>query len=519
MEGREITSKSRNWDVRTAILSGDAAQRGVLVTGLLAGACLIGLGLGYAIAGDRLSLTIPALAAAPWLLWLVFVDWTRLSHGRPPLLVGALILLLPFLHLGFVGTRWTVMIQATIALVAVLYLLPLSPRARSLAFRRVRWVVIPFGVLSGLLILSYAASPRVTRVDIYAAFNFATSLGMALLVGVCCTDWRSWRRLVVLLVFAGALQAPLVLAQAYGYASRLPAGLAQLSPAIWGGALNLSGSSSVLARYPGSFGDYELLAECCGLLVVLTAGGLVFGLFGRWRTSMAVACACVAVTGWYTGSRAFLLATAGACLLLAGVALLQSGSRGRRLSRMAGLVALLAFAVVVLVPDQVRTGVLGRFATATYSGPSAFNRAEFYAAGFDLIRRMPVLGFGTSMMSIFDAKMGAIYESPHSLYLTVVLTTGFGGLAALLALFAATLSSVTMAAIRSGAPAARHWAGVFLAALVYFIANEAKIDFVRIPFYVDYVVVFLALAVCLPHLSFPTRDSSPAGSEAERRRR
>jgi len=493
------------------MLSADT-QRAALVAGLLAGACLIGLALGYAVVGDRLSLAIPALAVAPWVVWLVLADWTRLAQGRSPLLVGLLVLLLPFLHLGFVGTRWTVVIQGCIVLVAGLYLLPLSPRARGAALRRVRWVIVPFGVLAALLAASYAASPHVSRVDLYAAFNFATSAGMALLVGVYCVDQRAWRRLVVFLVLAGALQLPLVLAQAYGYASSLPAGLGQLNPAIWGGALDLSGPGSVLARYPGSFGDYELLAECCGLLVVLAAGGLVFGLYGRWRTAMAAACACVAVTGWYTGSRAFLLATAGACLLLAGVALLQSGSRARRLTRAAGLIALLAFAVVALVPDQVRTGVLGRFATATYTGSTAFNRAEFYSAGLDLVRRMPLLGFGTSMMTVFNARMGAIYESPHSLYLTVVLTTGFAGLAALVALFAAALASVVVVAARGEAPAARHWGGVLLAALVYFVANEAKIDFVRIPFYVDLVVVFLALAVCLPHLSFPTREpSSPDG--------
>ena len=373
-------------------------------------------------------------------------------------------------------------------------------------------MLVPVLVLLAAVALSYSLSDVVTKDDVLGLFSLVASASFVPLAAFYCRCLVDLKRLLYVLIIGGMLQVPVVLAQAAGLANNLPGGLAQLSPAKFGGSLagrvgTAAAQSTIVTRYPGSFGDYENLAEYCGIIVLLCAGLLLFNR-GSWRSALlAVGMATMAVAGWLTGTRGFVLGTAGGVAILLLAALLLTGPRLSRVWRLAGAVGLSVITVVAFVPAQVTRGFLSRLASPdmSLSGPNALDRLSLFRAWLKLARTMPASGYGTRMHEMVKISDPIHVGWPHSLYFWGLLTAGFFGLVAVVLLVTAAVV-LPCRTIFFRAPAGyREIACVFAAVTIYWAASEAKIEFVRNYFYVDIVFLLFGVVSSLYALS---RDAS-----------
>jgi O-antigen ligase len=452
--------------------------------------------------GKAPALLLALLIALPWFLVVLTADSRRMRLGLVPIGIPVLVLALPFVSVVLPGAGSTSLFQAGSVCLAGFYLLVIGPVARRQALLRARPAVLPLALMFGLFGLSYALSPGVTRDDWLYVFQLLSACAYVVLGSVLCDSVPRVKSGIFMLIGAGALQLPVVLLQMTGIADRLPA------------RLELS-ASQYLGRYPGSFHDYELLAEFCAMCFLACLGLIVFRLHPPRRSVIFALAGCVLVVGWLTMTRALLFGVVGGSVLLVVFALLQSGARFARLWRLLGVIALMGILVTAFVPSSVSSSYLQRFTQSDVSlSGNAFNRGELYATGWSLVDEMPPQGYGANMITVFDRAWGgslgiAELTSPHSLYMTTLLTAGFPGLIALAWLAVAVLAmSFSCALRRRGASADVRALGAILATvLVVWVVTEVKIDFVRHSFYVDLLAFLFGIVSSLFWLS---RESAPS---------
>ena len=395
---------------------------------------------------------------------------------------------------------WQVLFQALIALAVLFYLSLATPEERSHVVRNARPLALPAFLLVFLVTLSYLSSQTLSRFDGYFLFEFLTCLSMIPLVALYCKTLRDFERMVYVVIAGGLLQLPIVLGQALGYADSLPGGLARLGAS--GGSLTDLAVSGSVARYFGSFGDYELLAEYSAIVLILCFGIVVFGLSSR-RSLMVLGTVGAALVGWFTGTRGFALGALGGVAILAILAVFLSGRRFARVWRLAVLLFAVVVGILWLVPSQVTAGFLGRLAlpNSSISGPNAFNRAPLFKTWISLAHGMPPLGYGADMMDRVH-RAYPMLVSPHSLYFSILLSGGFPALAALILFVAVLLFTVLKVTLASPVPKCRRWGAVLTAVVAFWLVDEIKIEFLRLPFYMDFVFLVFGLIAALGALSW-----------------
>ena len=465
---------------------------------------------------DSLLRLAPIVLVLPWALSALLVERSRVKEGRSPILIPLLVLVLPFYSLAIPDHRFELLMQASAVLAVAYYVNLMKRSAVRAAFARVRPILIPATVFAGFVGLSYVLSPRLARADVYSVFNLITGVAYIALAGIYCRSLRDFERLIRFLILAAVLQLPVVVAQAMGWASALPGGLSALDPAEYGGALADSlGVSSAVVRYPGSFGDYELLAEFCGMMLVVCIGMLMFNLTGRSRPTMILAAIAISVTGWFTGTRSFVIVALGGLLVLSAFALLQGGHRFTRLGRLAAILGFVAGAALLIIPDSLRRGFIERISTTSFTGTYAFNRAELFTAWLDLAKRMPWQGYGPRMPEMLPvAYRGFDGNWPHSLYFTALLTSGIMGLLTLIWMMATFVYLAVSTALAKVPTRHAQWGAVMAAAALYLVANEAKIEMVRLVFYVDIVFLLFGMVSSLHALALEDRREIAYGAGA-----
>jgi O-antigen ligase len=145
----------------------------------------------------------------------------------------------------------------------------------------------------------------------------------------------------------------------------------------------------------------------------------------------------------------------------------------------------------------MRENMFGRFAALELTGPNALNRGLMFDAWMRLAMQMPLMGYGARMLDTIRAGFpGFAIVSPHSLYFWILLTAGIPGLFAFLALIG-TLLVAQVRGYRANAGTYRAWSAVFIAVLVAWLANEYKIDCVRSPLYVDWLMFVMGMPLAL----------------------
>jgi O-antigen ligase len=493
--------------------SDSSAWAWVAVVGLTIAYCAA---LGYLIVrgGNTLILAI-GVSIAPVLLAIFVVELRNAGTvGASSRVMVAAVASLPLLMLVYLQGD-LIAVVVVLAVQAFLAVLVIVLFANLSAERRAKWLrstpaLRPLGALFGLtLVLSYVAS-GVSRPS-QGAYLISLLLASAFFVMpvLIVRDLDQFEWLVAVLVVVGAIQVAVVAAQAAGLADALPGPLSVLSTARWGGPIGAGGPN----RYPGTFGDVELMAEYASLVTVLCIGLTAVSRRKSLRALGVVCAAGAVVTGLLTGTRGYVLAVAIGLGVLILLLLSTPRSRGRvraaPVVRVIAVAVLLVTAVYTLVPDAVLQTIVGRFAKMELTGSSAFNRQEMFVVWMRLAEQHPLLGYGDRMLDTIRASYpGPAVQSPHSLYFWVLLTAGIPGLVAFLLFIGALLFGQVRIFRTNGGPT-RAWSAVFIAVLVAWLANEYKIDCVRSPLYVDWLMFVFGMPLALFAVS-PERTEETA---------
>ena len=478
--------------------------------------------LAFAGLADSIGASIVPLALGLWVVFGMTVDASLIAEGRPPVGVLVVVIVLPFVHIVLPWGGWGHVFQVAIAAQVVFYLSLLPPRLRVDSVRRSLPLFVPVLLLVSTVIVSYSLSAHVDKYDRYGLLELTCAAALVLLAAVYCRSLPDLERLLCVFIVGGMLQLPIVIGQAVGLMDSLPGGLGQLSPANWGGSLanaGASGGGAVVLRYAGSFGSAENFAEYCGILVLLSLGLCLFEPSRSKAMLFALAAAAAIVTGVFTGTRSFVLGVAGGASILLLEALLLAGPRVTRLWRLVAGTVLGAIAVLWLVPGSVTAGFLSRFQSSDFSltSPNALNRLPLYKAWIRLAHEMPWFGYGTAMSSAVQAGYPEMSIGwPHSLYFWALLTSGFLGLVALCIVIVMVIYLPVRTATLHVTSRYRQLGCVFAAVAIYWSVNEAKIEFVRLTFYVDLVFLLFGMIASLYVLS---RDAvaTPDKATGERR--
>ena len=444
-----------------------------------------------------------AVALLPWLVVAAGVEIRRVHAGRGSAVVPLVIVGLPFLHVVLPSPTSVAVAQGALLVAVVFSFGILSAERRAAALRRSLPVLAPVGLLVGLIVLGYLGSyldggtaPRLYyNGDPYFAADLAATVACVVLAGICVDSPAGLERLVSWIVVSGIAQAGVVLAQVLRLTSHLPSRLQGLgtsgliSTATGGRTVALAG------RYGGSFGDYELLAEFSVIVLILCVGVLTFDLAPARRGLYLVGAAAAGACGIMTGTRAFAVgAVMGIGVLVLGASFQADRGRPRSLRRLTAAVVVAAAAIVLLVPEQQVSAFIGRFdlASAALTGTNPLNRGDLYRAAFRAVHGMPWTGYGVRMMDVFQGQFpNYLIRSPHSLYLTALLIAGWAGLVAVIALGVALLAMTLVTARSPVSRRYRQWGVVLLAIVVFWVADESKIEFLRYPFYVAFTFVLL----------------------------
>jgi O-antigen ligase len=414
----------------------------------------------------------------------------------------ALVVALPFFEL-VLNTRTIYFVWQVLSLVVVLaYLSAMEPDKRHAAVR----AVLPIAAAFEVLALTVAVSWFITgALDLRLALS-ATVFGLSgtyLLAGSVLRAWLgSAERASRVLVYGALLQVPVVAAQAMGLTVGLTGSLSGLSSTQWGGVI---GAAS-LVRYPGSFGDYELFAEWLGILFILAVGGAMHTR-GRTRTAYALCTAAILCLGLLTATRGFLVAVALAAIVVIPGALLSRRGRG-----FGGLVATAAAVLVAayLAPETAVQGSVTRLLQTTTTGSNAFNRMTLFTLWGKLVARMPWFGYGWGAPALINAFAVFGVDYPHSLYFYFALAAGWPGAMALVAFVAAVILPAMGGLGKSGGSGYRTL--VLGVAVVYWAVSEAKIEFVRLIFYGDLLMVLFGIVAADRWLSLRPAAAMPAAS-------
>ena len=207
-----------------------------------------------------------------------------------------------------------------------------------------------------------------------------------------------------------------------GWTNNLPGALSWLSNKSWGGLASANGTTAL--RYPGLFGDYELLAEYLDLMVLFCVG---FGLFTSSRRERAfsiLAVLLLMVAGFYTGTRAFVFGLVLGFFVIVGLFTIMPRF-WKKLGIILALGILLLISVFYLLSTQkIFSGYVDRLLNTDIGLAQYDTRTDVWHKSFWMMRDMPFTGYGTQMTKMFE-NIG--YKSPHSLYFSMLLKAGYPG--------------------------------------------------------------------------------------------
>lgn len=466
---------------------------------------LLAVGIGYA--AEKFDLLIPlGVAVAPPLVILIGRDLANFSRNQEPSKVLPLLILgLPFYNL-FLVKRGDLVWQCVSLAILLIYFFIQPTNDRILALRRARPLLIPVVMIFIVSTFSVIFSDVYNSDLFFNWFVFASSIIYLLLACLYCRTMADVYRLMAIIVLCGLLQFPIFIGQATGLTNKLPGGLAQLSSQAWGGAI---GTSSQGARYPGSFSDYELVAEYLAIAFLFGLGLFFLQKETKWKIVLVGALGVIFVTAIMTGTRGFVaMILIGALIILYG----KFKDSGRFFSTLFS-VALLVLAILVLanylLPEVQKNALMSRLALdQIFTGGNLLNRQILFTAWLRLLPGMPFWGFGNGMRAAINSvsPFGPIILSPHSLYFAMLLTYGYLGLVAILSLILGAVILLVRTILK--APPAYQFCGwILLAVMLAWVADEIKIDFVRYQFYIDFVYLLFGMISCVYSLSLEKTQS------------
>ncbi|GEM_PF-5636397 len=394
-------------------------------------------------------------------------------------LIALLIFLLPFQSL-FIYSYLFLLMMALLPFVLILAYSNNNIRNISLFIQRSR-PLLPFIALFYFsIVLAYALSPGLSGQDLRWFLLCITSVGWMVLTTIYIRTPRDAVFLLRLLLFGAAMQFILYLLYKFH---------------IIGSGIYAEYGVSGESRFQGSFSGYELLAEYLGLSVIIALGLITYNnAIRRSNRKIYIGILMIFMVGALTATRGFVISMVFPPLLFVLLYMRYSKRRGQLLKLLLFLVIVLSIGYNYLVPREVIDYNRTRIMDLEVSGERAFNRASMYVVAFGLLRGMPLTGYGTRMMEVFNNRMGGTFVSPHSIYLSMLLLAGYLGLFSIVLLLYKTLRwSYRSLSKRSKSDP---YKGIDVALIVFWLFwafSEAKIDAIRQGSYLSILMIYFGI--------------------------
>jgi O-antigen ligase len=402
-----------------------------------------------------------------------------------------LIIGIPFIHIFLTDAVLDTVYQAAVMLLIGLYIVVMPYQDRLDVIARVKPLLIPAFLFFGVWTASYVASGVGERRQAADIINMNLSFAYAILACICCRTTADTEKLLRVLVYGSLLQLPIILGQAAGLSHNLPGTLSVLSADSFGGSLDNSG----VKRYPGSFRDYELIAEYLGLAWLIALGFSIYAHKPIIRRVMLLCTAMLLVAGWFTGTRGFIVGIAGGTLIFLFFGFIRRTNLSKlSLVRLVFTVVIGITVVVLFLPTKISSDLIARLSQFNLNDIYSTNRTELFKAWVELAGRMPILGYGSAMTQTVNTYFTSfLVISPHSLYFAMLLTAGYPGLIATLVFVASLCFMSVSTALRAVNIRIRQLGVILLAAILYWATNEIKIEYTRLFFYSDLLFFFFGI--------------------------
>ena len=448
------------------------------------------IALSYLLVKYGLIVFISGIGVLVLIIILVYEFQGKLSLNKSLILIPLIVCSLPLQRIFLTTFPMQVAAQLLIIPIILFYIVKLPAHLRQAYFQKAKPLVFLTSAFIFSLFSAYLISGKLKNVDWTFLLSLFGSVSYAYLACIYCNDMKSIQKIMWVLIVIGIIQLPVMYAMGRGWTEHLPGVLSRLSNGSWGGFA--SGNGSTTLRYPGMFGDYELLAEYLDITVLFSIGMSIFASSSRERTFSILSSFLLIVAGFYTGTRTFVIGI-GVGLGMMVILFLINPGFWKKLKNILAIGIILVLALYLLSSQEIFRGYIDRFLTTNFSSGYYDSRNIVWKVGLSMMEKLPFAGFGTQTMEIFNRIAGGFYIAPHSLYLSMALKAGFPGIIALLILICTPFLWMAQILLDRKMSPYHAWAIVFLSVWFFWIINEIKIEFIRYAFYMN--IVFFLLGI------------------------
>jgi hypothetical protein len=407
--------------------------------------------------------------------------------------------MLPFYHLISSDFKFELIWQTGSLFVMVYYFILSTPNETNNVIIRVKPIILPTALVMGIFALSYLNSEKLEKENILYLFCFLSSPVYSLFACFYCKTVEDIEKLIFILITFGLLQFPIIIGQATGFTDMLSGNLSSLSTDGWGGPL---ASVSGVTRYPGSFGDVELFAEYIGIMFLLALGEFLLPVKRKHKKFIGFSLVIFLIMGGFTGTRGFLIGILLGIIVLVALIQLKSNKKSIIFKRVFIIGILLISSIILLMPKVIISGFIDRLLMADTFGSNLLNRGTLFSTWIYLSKQMPLLGYGAQMIDVVRLNFNYFFiQSPHSLFFSMLLIAGYPGLVVII-LFIFKLFLLSIKCLKNKTNSLISQYGIiFIVILVYWAANEVKIEFLRLIFYSNYLFFLWGILSSLYSLS------------------
>ena len=221
-------------------------------------------------------------------------------------LITILILGLPFYRL-FIGKYPDQIWQIFAFIIFILIYFSLNSQEKNIFFQKFKTLFLCWLYCIPIFLLPILQSENITREDIFFLASILVMPIFFLIPSMIINNKNGMFSCFRLLLAGGIIQSIVIILQAGGIFDHLPGLLGRLDTTQWGGnILNSSG----LVRLPGSFLDYELVAEYLGIMVILSWGLLLTKVNNNIKKISLLCFIVSGIAGILTGTRGFIFGAA-----------------------------------------------------------------------------------------------------------------------------------------------------------------------------------------------------------------
>jgi hypothetical protein len=422
---------------------------------------------------------------------LIYESKKRLPNNKPLLLIPILIISIPLQNIFLTTYPMRIICQFSVYLIIAYYLFVLPDNARQEFWGKIKLLILPTMAFLFAMVLAYIASGELQKADWAFILCLPGSIGYAYLAGLYCNKYKDIKNIIWFFVGIGVLQLPFMYAQSHGWTDWLPGSFYMYTSSAWGGPL--SDYSYGTLRFGGMFGDYELIAEYLDMMIFFCLGIALFANSWKERFFALLSMCIVLAAGFYTGTRTFLWGIAVGLAIMIFLLYFISGFRNIFM-RLITIGFFLLLGLAFLSSLSVFSGYIERFGGTDFSSGYFDTRNTVWNVSLYMMQNLPFTGYGAQMMNVFDIISQGVFESPHSLYFSMILIAGIPGVCAIIIMICTPIFLMLRLLFNKNVIMYRDWAIIFICVWGFWIINEIKIEFIRIPAYTNVIFFLLGIA-------------------------